>query len=320
VSDDKDFLYRLAIMYYTEGLTQQEIAQRLGISRPQISRGLARAQEAGIVRIEIVPPSEGLSYLEEKLQRALGLHKVVVAPRMSRQGADRENRNQDIAICASKFIGEFLLGKNYVGIGWGDTVYRTALDLDFAKDSRDTYFVPLIGSLGMQESRYQVNSIVDRISEKMKGRSMFINSPAFMHDEQTRNNTLNQKQFSSMLQAWKRLDTAIIGLGVPVDYPGFPMSEFKPDNIERLKQAGVVGDILGQFFNKAGELCESGSEKEYIGIQIGDLRNIEQVICLSGGSPKVKGIIAAARSRYFTMLVTDERTANELVVELERME
>jgi len=67
VFDDKDFLYRLAIMYYTEGLTQQEIAQRLGISRPQISRGLARAQEVGIVRIQIVPPAEGLSYLEEQL-------------------------------------------------------------------------------------------------------------------------------------------------------------------------------------------------------------------------------------------------------------
>ena len=315
--DDKNFLYRLAIMYYSEGLTQQEIAERLGISRPQISRGLSKAQQVGIVRIEIIPPTEGLSGLEKKLEHALGLRSVVIAPRMSQYGEDQERRNQDIAICASKLIPEIVVGKKYVGIGWGETIYRTALNLDFTKDPRETYFVPLIGSLGMQDSKYQVNTIVDRVSEKLKGRSMFINSPAFMHDEQTRNNTINQKQFYSLLDAWKKLDTAIIGLGVPVDYPGFPMNEFKQSNIDRLKSAAVVGDILGQFFNSKGELCESGSEKEYLGIHIEDLKSIEQVICLSGGRAKIKGIIAAAKSHYYNVLVTDEFTADELAMELE---
>lgn len=44
-------------MYYDENLPQQNIADRLGVSRSLIAHYLKRARDAGIVRIQIVEPT-----------------------------------------------------------------------------------------------------------------------------------------------------------------------------------------------------------------------------------------------------------------------
>ena len=43
-------------LYYVEGLTQSEIAQRLGLSTPKVNRLLVQAREQGYVNITIRTP------------------------------------------------------------------------------------------------------------------------------------------------------------------------------------------------------------------------------------------------------------------------
>ena len=49
-------LVEVARLYYDENLSQQAIADRLGVSRSSIAHFLQHARETGIVRIEIVDP------------------------------------------------------------------------------------------------------------------------------------------------------------------------------------------------------------------------------------------------------------------------
>ena len=46
-------LVNVARLYYEQGLTQDQVAKRIGVSRPLVSKMLTRAREAGIVHIEI---------------------------------------------------------------------------------------------------------------------------------------------------------------------------------------------------------------------------------------------------------------------------
>jgi len=48
----------IARMYYEEKLTQQEIAEKLGVSRPLISRLLQDARDLQLVEIRIRPLEE----------------------------------------------------------------------------------------------------------------------------------------------------------------------------------------------------------------------------------------------------------------------
>src|SRR5690606_37952383 len=50
---DYYLLSKVSTLYYTRGLTQQEIADRLHISRPKVSRLLQEALNHNIVRISI---------------------------------------------------------------------------------------------------------------------------------------------------------------------------------------------------------------------------------------------------------------------------
>ena len=79
MKDDQDLLYAVAVMYYQDGLNQEEISKRMQLSRPMVSRLLAKAQERGIVRITVEKP-EPIGNLAEKLERTLELEKVYIAP------------------------------------------------------------------------------------------------------------------------------------------------------------------------------------------------------------------------------------------------
>ena len=70
-----------ANLYYKNHFSQQEIAKRLNVSRPWVSKLLAKALELGIVKITIDSPLSGDSDLEETLQQKYNLQKVVVIDR-----------------------------------------------------------------------------------------------------------------------------------------------------------------------------------------------------------------------------------------------
>src|SRR5213080_2831128 len=56
--EDLRLALRAATLYYLDGLTQAEIASRLGVSRPTAGRLVARAKAKGLVRIEVVVPPD----------------------------------------------------------------------------------------------------------------------------------------------------------------------------------------------------------------------------------------------------------------------
>ena len=60
-SIDDLLMYRIARMYYQNDLSQAQIAKRIGLSRPQISRYLKRARETGMVEINVNDPYTGES-------------------------------------------------------------------------------------------------------------------------------------------------------------------------------------------------------------------------------------------------------------------
>ena len=53
VIDDPRLMVRVCDLYYNQGISQQQIAKDLNLSRPTVSRVWALAKEQGIVKISI---------------------------------------------------------------------------------------------------------------------------------------------------------------------------------------------------------------------------------------------------------------------------
>src|SRR6478752_10425701 len=77
---DFDQLVRASRLYYELGETQHAIAERLGVTRPQVSRLLKRARAEGIVEIRIIDRTTAESPAAEQLRGTYGLDAVHLAP------------------------------------------------------------------------------------------------------------------------------------------------------------------------------------------------------------------------------------------------
>ena len=67
-----------AEMYYLYDMSQKEIADRLSVSRPWVSKLLKRAKETGVVRIEINSPLAGNPDIESRIREKYHINNITV--------------------------------------------------------------------------------------------------------------------------------------------------------------------------------------------------------------------------------------------------
>ncbi len=64
-SDEMRLMIRASLLYYEEGMTQNQIAKTLGVSRVKVTRLIAKAKSLGIVEIRINQPPDYFVELEQ---------------------------------------------------------------------------------------------------------------------------------------------------------------------------------------------------------------------------------------------------------------
>ena len=77
----KDELSLDAAHLYYGGMTQAEVAGRLHVSRPTVSKLLAHAERRGFVHIEVLDPREHDEHLIASLQERYALDELRLVPR-----------------------------------------------------------------------------------------------------------------------------------------------------------------------------------------------------------------------------------------------
>jgi len=311
-SPDPTTIFRIARYYYETGLSQDEIAQREGFSRSQVSRLVEKARAMGMVRIELVPPTgtvaEGYA---ARIEEAYGLGKVIVAPKGAAKNPDGASLARSIATAAVDFIADAVRASAAVGIGWGRSVYSLASQMPYYDPPGERHFIPLLGTSGDDEPNLQINTIVDRLSSRFRGHGHFVNTPAVREKVGARTR-IEEERIAVLRSLWNSVDMAIVGLGVPPNPASRYLEEFPPAYREELYASGAVGDMLGQFFLADGTVVDFAEGYEHLAFDLSRLPSLDRVVCLAGGPDKAAGIAAAAKASYITDLVTDEATAEAL--------
>ncbi|WP_126426786.1 sugar-binding domain-containing protein [Brevibacillus marinus] len=104
---EKRELVRVAKLYYMQGLTQADIAQKIGVTRPIISKLLQRAKEMGIVEIIIKDETVSMVELEQQLERLYALEEAIVVPAAEHDSPElvKQEVGKAAALHLSKLIG-----------------------------------------------------------------------------------------------------------------------------------------------------------------------------------------------------------------------
>ena len=310
---DISTIYRIARYYYVEGLSQEEIADKEGFSRSQISRLIERAKSLGLVKITLVPPaSQQTEKLSEALVETLGLRAATVVP--VGKSANHEEIAKAIAMRAADVLGEMLPAFSVVGIGWGKTVYETAMLLPHrSTQTGRPFFVPLIGLSGDTNPNLQINTIIDRFSTSFQSKGLFVNLSS-VREKGCALSGIEEQRIHALRDYWNQVEATVVGLGTPPSASVNIIDELPERYKEELKKSASCGDILAQFFDQRGVIFHSEHEYDLLSFDIRNLPKLQRSICLAGGELKVRGIIAAARAKFISDLITDEQTANTILM------
>ena len=136
-------LTKVAKLYYDVGLNQDEIVQRLHLSRSKVSRLLSQAREAGIVKITVISPPGIYSDLETQIENRFRIEEVIVTE--VRQPDDQESVAIELGRAAAAYMERTIKDNHVVGFSWGSTLNAMA-DAMTPFTAKDTQVVQIIGS------------------------------------------------------------------------------------------------------------------------------------------------------------------------------
>lgn len=300
-------LVKVSTLYYTDGLNQQEIAERLGISRPQVSRMLSAARAEGIVHISIRNPYAEEQQIERAIAETFGIHDVIVLNSPAPPHEDRMELH--LARAGAALLESVLKDKDVVGVMAGRTVAALTGEIGFVQ-RKGMQFVPLVGGWGHVGTAWHANSNARVLGEKLKSRYYLLNAPAIVAAREVRDLLMDEPEIKEVIELAKRATVAVIGIGQVSEEATIVRSgHFSEEQIANVSSLGATANLCTSFIDAQGSPIDFEAETRMIGLSAQEIRRIENVIAIAGGKEKVAAITAALRGRWLDVLITDMETA-----------
>lgn len=307
--DQPDFMYDKIVLaanlYYKNNLSQREIAQRLNISRPWVSKLLSRAEDLGIVKIKIDSPVSGIPLLESRLQEKYNLNYAGVI--------DTSDSSRDyLAMAAASHFVSKVRPKDSIGIGWGTSMTRFLKHLP-PLYLPTTMIVPMAGSFGVSfETLPNYNAL--QMAKKIGGTANILHVPAFCSSKKEFETLISNKHTMEMISMAEHSDIILTGIGTFSSSFLTRYHILSDQDIDSFKQAGAIGDILLQFLDKDGNCVHTDLTQRLI---VADIfrakKNARCVIAIAEGLDKLDIIHTVLSLHLVDSFFTSEETACALL-------
>ncbi|GIV58449.1 MAG: DNA-binding transcriptional regulator [Rhodothermaceae bacterium] len=307
---DHRLLYKVSVLYYLQHHTQQEVAERLHLSRPKVSRLLQQARQRGIVQIHVVPSGAFLE-LETELEQRYGLEEVLVVE--TDPAAEGRVLEQQLGGAAADYLQRSVADGDVLGVTWGRTL-RAMVGALRPRAAHAVRVVQTMGGLGPPEAEVHAANLSRRLAQLLGGSTILLPAPGIV-DRAESSTILRADRYVREAMGWfPRLTMAFAGIGALSTNPVFERrGGFLSDEVyEALAAAGVVGDIAMRFFDADGKPVKTELDERTIGITLEELKAVPRVVGVAGGAEKVEAIRGALRGRLINVLITDYDTAVRL--------
>lgn len=299
---------RAAWMYFVEQMTQNEIADVLGIGRVTVVRMLADARARGEVKITIESGLVEIVALERELERKFGLEQAIVAP-LSAPGADPIPA---IAARTGSYVSDIMKAGMRVGVGWGQTLF-SSLQFLSARSLADFKVISLLGGVGVAR-RYNPAEFAWRFAQTFQGDGYLIPTPAVVDSAETKTALVERCGLQEIFRMADSLDVVLVSVGGIASATTFYRGGFlKEEDREQLVEKGAVGDLLFHFFDRNGDLVDHPVNKLVMSVEVDRLRRAPVRVLTSGGAEKTDALLGAMNLIRPTVLITDEESARRML-------
>ena len=299
---------RIAWMYYVEGLTQNEIAERLGIGRVTVVRNINEAIKQREVKIRIEGEIAECIEIEDSLKKAFNLKDAIVVPEPN----NSENIAKSIGNAAGMFVTDTLMDGMSVGVGWGATLYESLATLT-TRELNDVQVMSLLGGV-VQARRFNPAEFAWQFARAVGADCYLLQAPAVVDSPETREALIERCGLRDVFTRAEKLDIAMLSAGnMATSSTAFRFNMLPEVDRLALIKAGAVGDLLYNFFDINGKLVDHPINKRIMSIPLGQLRDVPLRVISAGGAEKVDAILGAIKLINCNVLITNEKTAETLL-------
>lgn len=308
VNPDEQLNVRIAWCYYVTNMTQQQIADRFGITRLRVNKALAVCRETGVVQIRINSRLASCVELEERLRDGFGLQRVTVVPTPD----DPRMIFRALGVGVAPTVQEHLRDGCIVGVGWGRTLRQVVRELQ-GRALPNMTVLSLLGGLHYGSANNTVE-LASSMAGAFGGNYYYLAAPVFAPSAAYRDMILAEPSVQDVLAKARQADLALLTVGDLTERSlMLELGLVKPDDVQSLKAAGAVGDLLGRWLDRHGHEVDHPLNRRAISLDPQDLRRIGKVVLVSGGPYKTAIIRAVLQRGLVHELVTDEATARQLL-------
>jgi DNA-binding transcriptional regulator LsrR (DeoR family) len=175
-------------------------------------------------------------------------------------------------------------------------------------------FVSAMGGSPLADSPTNPNEIVRRLADRCGGRAKGLYAPAYVESGEMRDQLLRQPAVAETLRAAAAASVALVGIGGTDDECTMVRSGcFSIEELRRLRAAGAVGDVLGNYVDVHGRRLESTETARLVSLGLDELRAIDTVVVVVSESEKPFAILGVLRTGIVDVLVVDEANAHVLI-------
>lgn len=300
---------RAGWLSYVAGLTQDQIAAELGVSRQRAQRLVSRAVAEGLIRVRLDHRLASCLKLEAELTRRYGLRECRVSPDV---GAGGDAARGVASVAAGVFERHLArLQPQVIAVGTGRALRAMADELQPSPCDRHR-IVSLIGNIAPDGSA-SFFDVLMRIADKLGAPHYPMPVPVISESAEERAAFHQLRPVQTVVSLARGADVCFVGVGqmaddAPLHRDGFITRE----ELIEVQRLGAVGEVAGNIFDDHGHYIDSMISKRMGGVRIAP-RRAGPVIGIAAGPAKVRAIRGALLGEIINALVTDEPTAAALL-------
>lgn len=299
---------RAGWLYYVSGHTQDEIAQKLRVSRQTAQRLVSLSLSEGLIKVRLDHRIGRCMELAESLRLAFGLSYADVVP-SDTAGPDGVGLAQAMATEMELRLASEIPAIIAVGTG---RMLKAAVEQLVPGEARHHRIVSLAGNIAPDGSASYYN-VIFSMADRVRARYFPLPLPVIASSAEERRQLQAQPMVRDTLELAAAAQTAFVGIGqIGPDAPLVRDGFIGAADLDRLTRAGAIGEIVGWVFDARGHLIEGLTNDRVASAPLPPRQSCE-VIAVAAGGAKLAPLLGALRGRLVSGVITDETTAELLI-------
>jgi DNA-binding transcriptional regulator LsrR (DeoR family) len=306
---NRDLYIKIAFWYHALGMTQDEIAKRLGLTRQKVNQIINSLREQGIVSIHIHGYEQENAEYESMLEERFGLKQVIIAP----DYGDPKANMLKVANIAAQYLEKTIQQGDVIGVSWGRTLAAVIKDMEYQSKS-ECRVVQLVGAQNMDQFLLKADEIVRQMANKLDCPSYILYAPVVVSHEETKQMLLQEKTVQKSFELMRRCNVGLFGIGeLTEDAIMCRIGYISDADLEKLRADGFCADLGMNPVRADGSYDNCYLEKRLLNANMECIRDIDNAIGVACGLEKAEAILAVLKSGCLNTLIIDAVTAEKII-------